>query len=442
MADLMRLDSHQSFAAEDALADAERKGFRLAVMGRSCAFAAFALFYLATFKYPNSVAVAGLFLVTAAIGLIPLRLTGTRYERISRFILFTFDAAIAGAALAFVPLSSGGDIPQNLVFLSSRTEYFYVIVATAILSLSPALVTWTGLCCVLGLAGATAWIVSGMERVVTPGALPPAPSREDVLAVLLSPDFLGIPVRVTEAVVIALVTGIAALAVHRARNVVRANAAAEAERSRIQQIFGRYVPPQVAEQLIEAGQLAPQQRTASILFADIEGFTRLSEALPPAHVIGMLNSFFSAATSVVDARGGAVVNYIGDALIASFNAPLPADDHPARAVAAARDLLALVSGRAFEGHQLRLRIGVATGPVAAGTVGGEERHTYTLYGDTVNLAQRLEGLNKEFETACLISGPTFLAARSSCGDAVAKGPVQVRGRESTVEVFALAGQSR
>jgi len=440
MADLMRLDPHKSFAAEDALADAERKGFRLAVIGRSCAFVAFAFFYLGTFKYPNNVTVAALFLMTAAIGLIPLRLAGGRYERISRFILFTFDAAIASAALAFVPLSSGGDIPQNLVFLSSRTEYYYVIVATAILSLSPALVTWTGLCSVLGLTGATAWIMSGMERVVTPGALPPSPSREDVLAVLLSPDFLGIPVRVTEAVVIALVTCIAALAVHRARNVVRANAAAEAERSRIQQIFGRYVPPQVAEQLIAAGQLAPQQRTASILFADIEGFTRLSEALPPAHVIGMLNSFFSAATSIVDARGGVVVNYIGDALIAAFNAPLPAEGHPARAAAAARDLLSLVSGREFEGHQLRLRIGIATGPVAAGTVGGEERHTYTLYGDTVNLAQRLEGLNKEFETACLISGPTFQAARSSCGDAVAKGPVQVRGRESTVEVFALAEQ--
>ncbi len=442
MADLMRLDPHQSFAAEDALADAERKGFRLAVIGRSCAFVAFAFFYLGTFKYPNNVAVAALLLATAAIGLIPLWLVGSRYERISRFALFTFDAAIASAALAFVPLSSGGDIPQNLVFLSSRTEYYYVIVATAILSLSPALVTWTGLCSVLGLTGATAWIMSGMERVVTPGALPPSPSREDVLAVLLSPDFLGIPVRVTEAVVIALVTCIAALAVHRARNVVRANAAAEAERSRIQQIFGRYVPPQVAEQLIAAGQLAPQQRTASILFADIEGFTRLSEALPPAHVIGMLNSFFSAATSIVDARGGVVVNYIGDALIAAFNAPLPAEDHPARAVAAARDLLSLVSGREFDGHQLRLRIGIATGPVAAGTVGGEDRHTYTLYGDTANLAQRLEGLNKEFETACLISGPTFQAARSSCGDAVAKGPVQVRGRESTVEVFALAGQSR
>jgi adenylate cyclase len=442
MADLMRLDLRQSPAAEGALADAERKGFRLAVIGRSCALVAFAFFYLGVYKYPNNVFVAGLILVIAAIGLIPLQLVGGRYERVSRFVLFTFDAAIASATLAFVPLSSGGDIPQNLVFLSSRTDYYYAIVATSILSLSPALVTWTGLCSVLGLAGATTWIMSGMERIVSPGDLPSSPSREDVLAVLLSPDFLGIPVRVNEGVVIALVTGIAALAVHRARNVVRANAAAEAERSRIQQIFGRYVPPQVAEQLIQAGQLAPQQRTASIIFADIEGFTRLSETLPAPNVIAMLNSFFSAATAIVDERGGVVVNYIGDALIAAFNAPLPAEDHPARAVEAARDLLSLVSGREFEGHQLRLRIGIATGPVAAGTVGGEERHTYTLYGDTVNLAQRLEVLNKQFGTDCLISGLTFEAARSSCVDAVAKGSVQVRGRESAVEVFALGRQSR
>jgi adenylate cyclase len=281
-----------------------------------------------------------------------------------------------------------------------------------------------------------------LERIARSEHLPSSPSREDVLAVVLSPDFLGIPVRVIEGVVIGLVTGIAALAVHRARNVVRANAAAEAERARIQRIFGRYVPPQVAEQLIQAGQLAPQQRTASILFADIEGFTRLSETLPPARLIGMLNSFFSAATSIVDERDGVVVNYIGDALIASFNAPLPTEDHPARAVNAARDLLVLVSGREFEGHQLRLRIGVATGPVAAGTVGGEERHTYTLYGDTVNLAQRLEELNKEFETDCLISGSTFEAARSNCLDAVAIGSVQVRGRESAVEVFSLGGPAR
>jgi adenylate cyclase len=437
----MRLDPRHS-SAEEALVEAERKGFRLAVIGRTCALVAIAFFYLAIYGYPNNIYVAGVILFTAALGLIPLRLVHSRYERIARFVLFTFDAAAASAILAFAPLSSGGDVPQNLVFLSSRTEYYYVIVATSILALSPALVIWTGLCAMIGLAGATAWIISGMEHIVSLEDLPTSPSREDALAVLLSPDYLGIPVRVIEGVVIGLVTGIAALAVHRARNVVRAHAAAEDERIRIQRIFGRYVPPQVAEQLIQAGQLAPQQRAASILFADIEGFTRLSETLPPPHVIGMLNSFFSAATTIVDERGGVVVNYIGDALIAAFNAPRPAEDHPARAVEAARDLLSLVSRREFEGHQLRLRIGVATGPVAAGTVGGEERHTYTLYGDTVNLAQRLEGLNKQFETDCLISGPTFEAARANCIDAVAMGSVQVRGREGAVEVFALGGQAR
>jgi hypothetical protein len=118
---------------------------------------------------------------------------------------------------------------------------------------------------VIGLAGATAWIMSGMERVVSLGHLPPSPSREDVLMVMLNPDFLGIPVRVIEGVVIALTTCIAALAVHRARNVVRAHAAAEAERTHIQRLFGRYVPAQVAEQLIDGGQLAPQQRVASII---------------------------------------------------------------------------------------------------------------------------------------------------------------------------------
>lgn len=208
----MHRDPNQSTPAEGALADAERNGFRLAVTGRTCALVAIAFFYLVIYGYPNNVCVAGVILMTAAIGLIPLRLIYGRYERIARFVLFTFDAAAASAILALAPLSSGDNVPQNLVFLSSRTEYYYVIVATSIPALSPALVIWTGLCAVIGLAGATAWIISGMERIVSLGDLPASPSREDVLAVVLSPDFLGTPVRVIEGVVIGLVTCIAALA--------------------------------------------------------------------------------------------------------------------------------------------------------------------------------------------------------------------------------------
>ena len=426
-----------SSAADSSLADAERKGFRLAVIGRTCALVPIAAFYLAVLGYPNNIYVAGMVLATAAVGLAPLALVGSRYERLGRYAFFAFDVAALSAILALAPISSGGDIPQNMVFLSSRGEYYVIVVAISMLALSPPLVLWTGCCAIVGLACATAFIVAGMDRVVSFGDLPPAPSREAFLSVVLDPDFLGISVRISQGVTLALVTAIAALAVYRARIVVRAHALVEMERGRIQQLFGRYVPTQVAEQLIRSDHLSPRTREASLIFADIEGFTHISESLTPSQVIDLMNSFFGAATGIVDKHGGVVINYIGDALIASFNAPLPVVDYPARAIAAAREILSLVSAREFEGHRLRLRIGIATGSVAAGTVGGAARQTYTLYGDTVNLAQRLEQLNKEFTTNCLICGTTFDAARSDCTDAEAKGSVQVRGRTSAIEVFAL-----
>ncbi len=430
-----------SVAVDAALLDAERKGFRLAVLGRTGALVAIAAFYLVAFQWPNNLVPVALILTVAAAGLAPLALVGGRWERGGRYAFFAFDMAAISALLAFAPLSGGDDIPQNFVFLSGRSEYYYVVVALSVLALSPALVLWTGLCAVVGLASATAWILSGMERVASFGDLPRSPSREEFMAVVFSPDFLAIPVRVNEGLMIALSTAIAALAVHRARNVVRAHAAAEERRNRVQQLLGRYVPAQVAQQLVDTGQLTPQLRQATILFADIEGFTRLSEQLSAAQVIGLLNGFFGAAATLVEARGGIVINHVGDALIAAFNAPLPVTDHAARAVDAARDLQALVSGRDFAGHRLRLRIGIATGPVAAGTVGGATSQTYTVYGDTVNVAQRLERLNKELETDCLICGSTYEAARSTCADASAVGSVQVRGREAAVEVFALGGRA-
>ncbi len=422
---------------EAALIEAERKGFRLAVIGRACALAPIALFYLVALTFPNDLYIAGLVLFAAAVGLVQLWLAGGRFERAGRYVFFAFDAAAISAMLVFSPLTSGGDVPQNFVFLGTRNEFYYIVVAISLLTLSPALVLWTGLCSVVGLAAATVWIASGMERVVGHHTLPPMPSREVYLDTLLSLDFLSYPARVMEAVAILVITGLAALVVHRARNMVRAHAAEEAKRARVQRAFGRYVPSQVAEQLAQEGHLAPQQRQASIIFADIEGFTTLSEKLPPAEVIGVLNSFFSAASAIIEKRGGIIVNHIGDALMASFNAPLPVEGYAQRAVDAARALLTLVEERRFEGHRLRLRIGVTTGTVAAGTVGGDQRQTYTLYGDTVNLAQRLEQLNKELGSSCLICGTTFKAAKVSSPDAAPARTIQVRGREASVEVFTL-----
>src|SRR6266436_3700744 len=110
-----RRDPHAaapSPAVEAALADAERKGFRLAVLGRTCALVALAAFYLVAFPWPNNIAMAALFLAAAAAGLAPLALVGSRLERAGRFGFFAFDMAAISAMLAFAPLSSGGEVPQ------------------------------------------------------------------------------------------------------------------------------------------------------------------------------------------------------------------------------------------------------------------------------------------------------------------------------------------
>ncbi len=420
------------------LVEAGRAGFRLAVIGRSVALAAVAFYYAWVIYWPRGFYAFLALSAVIALGLMLLCLLGTRHERVwHRYALFAFDIAVFGAYMALLPLSSGDEVPQNLAFMRGIALVF-IIIAASVLTLSPGLVLWTGACAVVALWAATAWIMAGMDRIVTWSDLPPAPSREQYFAVVLDPDFLAVQTRVMESIAILMVTGIAALAVHRAREVVRARAAAEHQRNRVQRLFGQYVPQQVAAALIDAGEaLAPQTREASVLFADIKDFTRLSEQLAPADVIGLLNGFFDEAAALVAGRGGVVVNFVGDAMVIAFNAPLPAADHAARAVDAARALLILAESRDFAGHRLALRIGIASGPVAAGSVGGAGRQTYTIYGDTVNLAQRLQVMTRELDTDCLISDATHRAAGPACDGAVANGTVAVRGREQPVQVFAI-----
>lgn len=217
--------ARSSAAVEAALAEAERKGFRLAVLGWTVAVLANALFYLPIIPGPSSVVVAGVAIVLSGIGLAPLALVRRRGERAGRYTFFAIGVLTVSAMLAVVPISSSGEIPQNFVFLSSRHHYYYVLIAVSVLTLAPALVLWTGLCAVLGLAVATGLIAAGMERVVSYGDLPPAPSREAYLAVVHDPGFLNISARVNEALALALTTAVAALAVQRARSVVRAHAA-------------------------------------------------------------------------------------------------------------------------------------------------------------------------------------------------------------------------
>ncbi|MGR9235207.1 adenylate/guanylate cyclase domain-containing protein (plasmid) [Rhizobium leguminosarum] len=423
---------------ETALSGAERTGFKIAAIGRTIAITLIALAFLPSYYFPINLGIFAITLAIACIGLTSLAAIGTRNEISARFALFAFDASVVTVLLAFVPLSSGGKIPQNLVFLTSSVQYYYVVVAASVLTLSPPIVIWTGAWATGGLIFATCWILSGMDKVLSYGDLPIGPSPEIFFETVLSPNFLGIPSRVQEALIIALVTAIAALAVHRARRVVRNHARAEANERRVQRLFGRYVPAPVLRELLAAGHLAPQTRSATLLFADIEGFTRLSEGMHPTQLVQLLNEFFAAVTDIVGRNGGVVISYVGDAVLVSFNAPLPVEDHADRALAASREILAIATRQQFDGHTIRLRIGIATGVIAAGTVGADDRQTYTVYGNAVNLAQRLQELTKETNANCLICGATAQQARAFGPTLTRLGLFNIRNLATPTEVFSHA----
>jgi class 3 adenylate cyclase len=213
------------------------------------------------------------------------------------------------------------------------------------------------------------------------------------------------------------------------------------EREQIRETFGRYVDESVAAAILRRqGEdvLAGETGEATILFSDIEGFTTIAEYLTPHELVKALNDYLETVLAPIRKHGGVVNTFIGDGLFASFNMPLDCADHASAAVRAAIDIQRAVGNRTFgdAGVALATRIGISTGPVIGGSVGAGQRLTFTLLGDTVNVAARLEELNKAHGTRILVSQST----REACGDRFALralGSVVVRGRTDAVSIFSV-----
>ncbi len=214
------------------------------------------------------------------------------------------------------------------------------------------------------------------------------------------------------------------------------------ERERVKRAFSFYLSPDAARQIAEdpsALNLGGEEIVATAMFTDIAGFTAVAESMTAEETAAMLNRYFSEATGHVFATGGTLVKYIGDAVFAIWGAPVRVSDHAARAC---RTALALARMDAERGasddpaKRLRTRIGVHTGPMLVGNLGSAQRFDYTAIGDAVNLASRIEGLNKMFGTGAMVSGETLAAA----GDGfVARrvGRVRVVGRHEPVALVEL-----
>ncbi len=211
------------------------------------------------------------------------------------------------------------------------------------------------------------------------------------------------------------------------------------------QNLSRFLPQPVLERVMNSDVvLAPVQREITILFSDIRDFTTLSETLPPQVVMELLGDYFSHMAQIVQGHNGIVNKFLGDGMLACWGVPDASDDHAVRAMQAALDMRVkleeLNAWRQQRGEpQLRIGIGLHTGVVAAGMLGGAGQHEYTVIGDAVNLASRVEGLTKTLGVDILVSESTWSQGRGRfAGERMSE--EHVKGRREAVVVYSLQGR--
>lgn len=219
------------------------------------------------------------------------------------------------------------------------------------------------------------------------------------------------------------------------------------ERDRVMDLFKRYVPEQVVSTGLRGGQddlLLGEVRVASVLFADIRGFTELSRRISPSDLVAFLNDFWAALTAPVFGNGGSVNKFIGDGMLAIFGAPISHLDNQGNAVRAALAMMDALNSfnqrnRARFGGDIRIGIGINTGLVVVGNVGTHEHMEYSVIGDAVNVADRIQGRTRELPDSILVSESTWYPV-SDLFEAEEVAPLELPGRQESIRLFRVIGR--
>ena len=221
----------------------------------------------------------------------------------------------------------------------------------------------------------------------------------------------------------------------------------ESQKKFIKDAFSRYIAPDVIAQIMEnpdSLQLGGESRDITIFFSDVAGFTSISEKLSPVELVTLLNEYLSEMTDIIISHGGTIDKYIGDAIMAFFGAPQSYEDHGLRACLAVIDMKRKLRGlqdKWKKSGQLELsaRMGINSGKTVVGNMGSALRMDYTAMGDSVNLASRLEGANKMYNTTAIISEHTYNNAKDHI-DARKLDNIRVVGKQEAVVIYELIGR--
>lgn len=219
------------------------------------------------------------------------------------------------------------------------------------------------------------------------------------------------------------------------------------EKKRIQKMFGKYLAPEVVKQLVkQKGELTVggETRTISIFFSDIADFTNISERLPPDKLVLLLNGYFNKMVDIITKNGGIIDKYIGDAIMALYGSPIASDMHADNVVKSALEMRSAIDSlkpqwEAATGLEFNARIGINSGAVVVGNIGSDKTLQYTAIGDNVNLASRLEGVNKYYGTNIIISEYTYNLLKNKEQYILRELDfIKVKGKDTPVKIFEAA----
>ena len=314
--------------------------------------------------------------------------------------------------------------PPSFYLKAPTLLYLFIFIALRALRFEP------GYVLLAGLVGAAGWLA--LVGFAVMGEAGGAMVTRDYVVYLTSNSVL-VGGEVDKVMSIMVVTAVLCVAIARARRLL------------IQSIFdssakedlSHFVPECVASRIATAdGKLPTENREATMLFADVENFTSMSEGLSSDETVQTMNEYFALFSAAVEDHNGVVIFFQGDAIFAAFNLPADNPEHATCAVAAAVEVQRLLARHTFSiGKPLRARIGINTGVVTGGVIGAQKLSSYTLYGDAVNIAARLEQLNKKHATNILASARTVQLCDPQQFQFESKGFDTVRGRTQSIEIF-------
>lgn len=348
-------------------------------------------------------------------------------HRIKRGMRLNRGLAIANAMVE-------ASIPTMMILLDLRTvapmvavnlppaHMYLLMIVLSISSMSLDVCVVTGLVAAVEYLAVSLWAVGHVSSTGIP------------------PELLDALPYVARAVMFALGGVIAGVITRQFRHQAQRAFETARERDRVYDVFGQHVSPQVVGELMRVESSPSEEvRRVCVMFLDIRGFTSFSDGRSPAEVVSFLNTLFEPLVEIVGRHRGIVNKFLGDGFMAIFGAPLADGAESAHAVEAAREIVAAVDRLVAEKKipATRVGLGLHAGEVVTGTVGSSARKEYTIIGDVVNLASRVEALNKEFDSRILVTD----AVKSAVGNlegVVSRGSVEIRGVREPVQVFQLA----